>query len=114
MTVVTIKRDRYMVYRIFSEKKCTLSDIKSTIWKTYQYLYGLVGSSDAGLYFEIFDEEKQMGLIRCTHTSLHNLLSVISIITKCQDSMIAISPVYITGLIKKAKKFLDDNQNIDY
>ncbi|MHA1687348.1 MAG: Rpp14/Pop5 family protein [Candidatus Heimdallarchaeaceae archaeon] len=112
--MVTIKRDRYIVYKIFSEKKCLLSDIKSIIWRTYQQLYGLVGSSDAGLYFEVFEEDKQMGLIRCTHTSLQNLLSVLSIISKCQDVELIIYPIYVTGLIKKAKKILNDDQNIDY
>lgn len=106
MMMVTIKRDRYIVYKIYSDKKFSLSEVKSLIWRVYQLLYGIVGGSDAGLYFELFDEEKQMGMIRCTQTSLYNLLSVMSLISKNKEKNLLIFPVFITGLINKAKKLL--------
>ena len=80
--------------------------VKNAVWDKFQLLYGLDGTTTAGLYFEKFDEQNKIGLVRCNHISLTMLLVTLSIITKIDESEILIYPKYVTGTIKKANKYL--------
>ena len=105
--MVTIKRDRYVVFRIYtSVTKLEESFLKSTIWRIYQNIYGLFGSSNAGLYFESFDEKEKTGIIRCTHTSLSQLLTVLAYMTELKETEILVRILNVSGTIGKAKKIL--------
>ncbi len=109
--MVTLKRDRYVVFKIIVENKdqennITINTIRRDIWATYNKLFGLLKSSEAGLFFEDYLEDKFMGIIRCSQLSLSNLLIVMAITTKINNNNIIIFPIFITGLINKAKKIL--------
>lgn len=80
--------------------------VKDAVWGKFQLLYGLDGTTTAGLYFEKFDEQNKIGLVRCSHISLIMLLVTLTIITKINESEILIHPEYITGTTKKANKYL--------
>lgn len=80
--------------------------VKDAVWDKFQLLYGLNGTTTAGLYFEKFDEQNKIGLVRCSHISLIMLLVTLTIITKIDESEILIYPEYVTGTTKKANKYL--------
>jgi len=116
--MVTIDRDRYVVFKILPEDiKTEIVDLKRNVWSMYQRLYGLDGTTDAGLFFEDFDNEKRIGLIRCSSKSLSYLMISLAMITEVNGSEILILPVFVTGLINKAKKFASaqssPNHNVD-
>ncbi len=109
--MTTLVRDRYIVYEVLTQPNCsdfslTINEIRDSCWRTYTLLYGLNGTSGAGLYFEEYDDEKKKGLIRCTSKNLLQLKVVLSLITKMKDKEIIIHPIFITGVINKAKKVL--------
>ncbi len=105
--MVTINRDRYVVFHLISNtSKIEESIIKSSIWRTYQTIFGLYGSSSAGLHFEDYNEEDKTGIIRCTHTSLSQLLTVLAFITEIRDIKILFQIMNVSGTINKAKKML--------
>ena len=103
--MVQIKRDRYVAFRVVSDtEKFKESEIKSLVWKTYKNVFGLFGSSGSGLYFDNFDEIGKTGVIRCTHTSLSQLLTVLALITEINDTPILIQVINVSGTIKNAKQ----------
>jgi len=105
--LVTLKRDRYVVFHLISDaEKVEESIIKSSIWRTFQTIFGLYGSSGAGLYFEDYDEDKKTGIIRCTHTSLPQLLTVLAFMTEVKETKILIQIMNVSGTIIKAKQLL--------
>ena len=105
--MVTITRDRYVVISIITKEiGVNVQSIKTKVWQTYQKLYGISGSSSAGLYFEHFDENLQSGIIRCSHDSLPSLLTILALITKVDDKDVLLYPSYVSGVINKAKKYL--------
>ncbi len=105
--MVTITRDRYVVITIIAkETSFNLQAIKTKVWQTYQKIYGISGSSSAGLYFEHFDENLQSGIIRCSHDSLSSLLTILALITRIDDKNVLLHPSYVSGVINKAKKYL--------
>ena len=104
------KRARYIVFQIITNSQSVEESlIKSSIWKTYQNIYGLYNSSNAGLYFEEYNEFKKTGIILCSHTSLNHLLTVLAIITEINGVEVLIHVLQVTGTIDKAKKFLSIN-----
>ena len=116
MTV--IERDRYVIFEVISQT--LIEDIpilKNTIWGKYNQLFGLKGTTEAGLYFEFFNDKKQSGLIRCNSQSLSSLMIVLAFITNVNGHETILHPLYVSGLIKKAKKYLDSlesyNHNVD-
>jgi ribonuclease P/MRP protein subunit POP5 len=105
--MVSITRDRYVVITILAKGiDVSVQSIKSEVWQTYQKIYGISGSSSAGLYFEHFDEKSQTGIIRCSHDSLSHLLTVLALITSIDNQEVLLYPSYVSGVINKAKKFL--------
>ena len=105
--MVTITRDRYVVLNVISSSlEIKLNSLKTTIWREFQRIYGISGSSSAGLYFEHFDMKKMSGIVRCTHDSLPSFLTILALITKTDETDVILYVSYISGVIKKAKKFL--------
>jgi RNase P/RNase MRP subunit POP5 len=108
--VVTIKRDRYVAFQIISDKEIIEeSVIKSSIWNFYQRIYGLFGSSGSGLYFEEYDEKKKTGIIRCVHTSLPQLLTILAVLSEINDSKVLIQILNVSGTVNKAKQMIITN-----
>lgn len=109
--VVTI-RDRYVVFRVNSQSSVpNLSDLKNKIWSKYQLIFGLSGTSEAGLYFESYDENTGLGIVRCTSKSLSSLLKIFAVITHIMDTEVIIQVLLVSGLIKKAKGCLSDQDS---
>ena len=115
--MVTLDRDRYVVFRILSENLEEVIDLKRNVWNMYQRLYGLDGTTEAGLFFEQYDEEKGIGLVRCSSKSLPYLMTSFAMITTIDKTEILILPLFVTGLINKAKKYISNlsspNHNVD-
>jgi RNase P/RNase MRP subunit POP5 len=98
-------RDRYVVFKILSKSfNFEESEIKKTVWKNYQKIFGLYGSSSAGLFFEYFDSEQNIGIIRCSQLSLTKLQSILALMTEIGDNEVIFNVVFVSGTINKAKK----------
>ncbi len=105
--MVVITRDRYVVFQVLaSEDLPPLSSIKSKIWEEYQRIFGINGTTGAGLFFDNYGEEEGMGILRCTHKALSNLMVILSRITDICDKDVILIPLYTTGLVNKAKSYL--------
>ena len=108
--MVTIKRDRYVVFNIISDEEILEESIvKSSIWKLYQNLFGLFGSSGSGLFFEEYNEKKKFGIMKCLHTSLSQLLTVLAVLSEVNGNKVLMQVLNVSGTINKAKQFLTTN-----
>ncbi len=106
--MVTYKRDRYVVFRIISElEELEEFNVRNSIWQTYQTLFGLYGSAGSGLYFEDYNKTEKTGIVRCSHTSLPQLLTVLAFISKIKENTILFQVLNVSGTINKAKKILN-------
>lgn len=107
--MVELYRDRYIVYEILSSHEInSIYAIKETVWKTYGVLFGVTESADAGLFFSEYDHKKQIGMVRATHKSIKKLFSCFAFITNINGNEIIIRVHYTSGLIKKAKRVLNE------
>ncbi len=105
--MVVITRDRYVVFQVLpNEDLPILLSIKSKIWDEYQTIFGISGTTGAGLFFDNYKEEEGTGIIRCDHKALSNLMVILSRITNIGDKDVILIPLYTTGLVNKAKRYL--------
>ena len=106
--MVVITRDRYVVFQVISNEDLpTLSSIKSKIWEEYQTIFGVNGTTGAGLFFDNYNEAEGTGIIRCEHKALSNLMVILSRIIDINDTDVILIPLYTTGLVNKAKSYLN-------
>jgi RNase P/RNase MRP subunit POP5 len=106
--MIVIERDRYVVFKAVSQTKIDdISILKEVIWEKYKLLFGLKGTTEAGLFFEFFSDNTQSGLIRCNSQSLAALMITLSFITNVNEHETILHPLYVSGIIRKAKKYLD-------
>ncbi|MHA1707528.1 MAG: Rpp14/Pop5 family protein [Candidatus Heimdallarchaeaceae archaeon] len=109
--MVVLVRDRYVVFQVLCSGAIPdLSTLKRKIWSTYQTLFGLSGTSEAGLFFDTYDLETGKGIIRCTSKSFSPLMTTLSLIQKISDDLVIIVPLLVSGTIKKAKECIESNR----
>lgn len=105
--MVILERDRYVVFQVLSEEiDLKLQELKQKIWYMYKLLFGVDKTTEAGLYFEEYDNHSKKGLIRCNSNSFSFLMTTLSMITEIDEKELIVIPVFVSGLIKKAKNYL--------
>lgn len=120
------ERQRYLVYKIIYDKK--IYDYKSEYLKDKnvgftnsksinnfiviecQNLLGIFDGSKAGLMPVDYNEKKNIGIIRLNNRYVDKVRVCLGIITKINNINVNIDTIYVTGMINKAKKFLEDNK----
>ncbi len=104
-------RRRYVAFQVISEQKILTQDLINTIWHSTLNLIGEFGASQSDLLFikNIYDEKKQMGLIRCSHLMVEPVRAALALIQRIGDFRVVIKVIGISGTIKAAmKKFFGE------
>ena len=98
---------RYIKFQIFSENKIAYSDLEAAIWNTALEFYGETGASKLSLWLvkNLYDEERQIGVIRCNNKSVEQVLAVLGLISRLGDSRIVFKILKVSGTIKGLGKY---------
>ena len=99
-------RRRYIAYQVISEKKIAFPDLSNTVWHSVLNFLGELGASKADTWIikNSFEEERQLGLIRCSHTHVENVRAALALIQRIGDVKVVIKVLGISGTIKAARK----------
>jgi len=98
-------RRRYIAYQVIPEEKIPFSDLVNTIWHSLLNFLGEFGTSEADLWIvkDSFDETRQIGLIRCSHTSVEHVRSALALVQRIGDTRVVIKVLGVSGTMKAAK-----------
>jgi ribonuclease P/MRP protein subunit POP5 len=96
------EKERYIAFEILSEEEITFSDLESAIWNTAQDFFGELGTSRISLWIikNLYDEQKQLGVIRCNNLSVDKVLTTLGLITRLGDTRVIFKIHKISGTIK--------------
>jgi ribonuclease P/MRP protein subunit POP5 len=96
---------RYIAYEIVSEKPVQYKEFVSAVSSSMLAFLGELGSSEAKVWFihNLYNQENQRGLLKCTHDSVEAIRAVLSLITIVSESKSVIKILGVTGTIKSAK-----------
>jgi len=96
-------RRRYMRLRVTSERGYTTEEVAEAVQKVTRHLYGVHGLSNMSPLLIEFDEEKQAGILRCSHTHLRQMRASLAYITSIGESAAAITVERVSGTIRSLR-----------
>lgn len=105
------ERRRYLAFQVLSESKINFNDLSTSIWHSILNLLGEKGASESEIWVSktIYDEAKQIGLIRCSHTSVESIRAALALIDRIGDIRVIVKVLGVSGTIKAAQaKFFSE------
>ena len=102
---------RYIAFRVISEEgeEFTYSDLESAIWNTLLDFLGEYGVSKTSVWLmkDCWNQEKQIGILRCNHKSVQEIIATLGLIDRLGDNRIMFKVLKVSGTIKNIKdKFM--------
>jgi ribonuclease P/MRP protein subunit POP5 len=96
------KKHRYVKFQVMSEYPIVYSDLDAAIWNTSLDFYGEDGVSEMDMWLvkNLYDSNKQIGILRCVHTSVPAVLAGLGIVKRLGDNRVAIKILKVSGTIK--------------
>jgi len=110
-------RKRYIAYHIISQEKILFQDIINTIWHSILNLLGELGTSEADIWIikDSYDEDKQIGILRCSHTSVEQVRAALALIDRIGDIRVIVKVLGVSGSIKATKmKFFGESRLTEF
>jgi len=98
-------RRRYLAYQVISEQKILFQDLINTIWHSVLNFLGEFGACEADLWVvrDVYDEKRQVGILRCSHTSVEHIRTALALVQRIGDVRVIIKVLGVSGTIKATK-----------
>lgn len=99
------ERKRYIAFQVISKEKVPPTDLNSAIWHSILNFLGELGTAQANVWIikNLYDEKKQMGLIRCKHTAVEHVRAALALVSRIGDQTVTIKVIGVSGTIKAAR-----------
>jgi len=101
------EKERYIAFKVISEEgeEFTYSDLESAIWNTMLDFLGEEGVSKTSFWLlkDCWDQKKQIGILRCNHKSIQDIVASLGLIDRLGDNRITFKILKISGTIKSIK-----------
>ncbi|HIQ49984.1 MAG TPA: ribonuclease P protein component 2 [Nanoarchaeota archaeon] len=99
-------KKRYVVFQVYSEKKISFEDVVNAIWGCFLNFAGELNLalSRIKIMKDLWDEQKQVGVIRCAHTAVELIRSVLILIDRIGDSKVVFRVLGVSGTLNSAKR----------
>ncbi len=100
------EKKRYIAFELISEEPVEYSDLEAAIWNTMLDFLGEDGVSKTSVWLmkDLWDGNKQMGIISCNHKSVQEVIATLGLIDRFGDNRITFKILKISGTIKGAGK----------
>ena len=95
------ERKRYVVYRVLS-KRHVKKDLSSDIIVKLRSLLGVFDSASAGVLNVEYNQAKQKGILRVSHTSLDKVRAGLAMLSMGAESLIQV--IGVSGTLNVARK----------
>lgn len=103
------EKKRYIAYQVVSEQKVLFSDLTNAMWHSILGFLGELETAHARIWVmkDSYNEEKQTGIIKCSHVAVEQVRSALALIQRIGDTRTVIKILGVSGTLKGARrKFL--------
>ncbi|MHA1860424.1 MAG: Rpp14/Pop5 family protein [Candidatus Asgardarchaeia archaeon] len=104
------EKKRYIAFQVISEEgeEFSYSDLESAIWNKLLDFLGEYGVSKTSVWLlkDTWEQDKQIGILRCNHKSVQPVIASLGLIDRLGDNRITIKILNISGTINSIKKKL--------
>ena len=99
-------KKRYLAYQVISDDKIEFAEINNSMWYSILSFLGEKGTAEADVWIirNSYEEERKMGLIKCSHTSVEEVRTALALVKKIGENRVIIRVLGISGTMKAAKK----------
>ncbi|MEM5802212.1 MAG: Rpp14/Pop5 family protein [Candidatus Aenigmatarchaeota archaeon] len=99
------ERERYIKFQIISEEKIEYTDLEEAIWNIFLDFFGEneVGRFNLKIVKNLWNDNSQIGVMKCNHISLPKVLAGLGLISRLGDNRIIFKILKISGTIKGLK-----------
>jgi ribonuclease P/MRP protein subunit POP5 len=96
------EKERYIAFEVISEHPIVYEDLESSVWNTFLDFFGEYGVSKLSLWLikNLYDEEKQIGVIRCNNKSVQQVIAGLGMISRLSESRVTIKILKVSGTIR--------------
>ncbi len=109
------EKNRYIAYQVVSERKLIFPDLNSAMWNSMLNFLGELESAKARIWImkDTYNEEKQTGIIKCSHDFVEHLRAALILIQRIGDVRVAVKVLGVSGTMKGARtKFIPQEKTI--
>lgn len=96
-------RNRYLVFKARSGKKHGRNSVQKEVQRTHSRLYGEAGSSRHNLWFILWDEKQQKGVVKADHHFVDEVRAALSMVSEIDSNPAYLETILVSGTLKKAK-----------
>ncbi len=103
------ERNRYLVYHVISESEIKFTDLYNAMWDSISEILGYANMSKAKVWImkDTYDEEKRIGIIKCTHMFVEHVRSGVTMLQRIGDSRVIVNVIGVSGTLNSARnKFI--------
>ncbi len=103
-------KKRYVVFKIYSEEGISFEDVVNAIWGSFLNFAGELNLalSRIKIIDDLWQKEKKIGVIRCAHTAVELVRTVLILIDRIGDQRVVFRILGVSGTLNSAKrKFMD-------
>ena len=98
------EKNRYIPFQVISEtgEEFTYSDLESAVWNTILDFLGEQGVSKTSVWLlkDRWDQKRQIGILRCNHKSVQEIIASLGLINRLGDNRITFKILKVSGTIK--------------
>lgn len=96
------ERERYVKFKVISEGLISYVDLENAIWNIFLDFYGELGVSELSLWIikNLWNEEEQIGVIKCNNKSVQKVLAGLNFISRLGDARVIFKILKISGTVK--------------
>ena len=93
---------RYISFQVISEEPIIYEDLEQAILNTLIDFYGEYGFSklSAWIVKNLYDQEKQVGIIRCNNKSVSQVIAGLGLISRLGETRVTIKILKVSGTIR--------------
>ena len=97
-------RKRYLAFKIKSEQSVNKRDVTDAVWNAVLKLFGEYGASQINLALIEYDQEKNWGIMRCSHRTVEMVRASIASVTEINENPVAIHVLRVSGTLKALRQ----------
>ena len=96
------EKERYVAFQIISEERVSYGDFEAAAWGAMMEFFGEYGTSQASMWLirNLYDEDRQFGVIRCNHRFVSDVLAALGLIERLGDTRVIVKILKVSGTIK--------------
>jgi len=99
------EKERYVAFRVLSDERITYPDLEAAIWNVLLDFYGEYGVSKLSMWLikNLYDEQNQIGVIRCNNKAVAAVIAGLGLIARLGDTRVVLKILSVSGTIRGLK-----------